>query len=72
MLSGGRVLFHREEYILALLLMGAVTVRRGRGPVGAVVAALGKKEENTGPGLPVRAAVGKRGDRNCGVMVEEG
>ena len=38
----------------------------------AVVAAPGKKEVNTGPGLPVRAAVGKRGVRIRGVMVEGG
>ena len=37
-----------------------------------MVAALGKKEENTRPGLPVRAAVGKSGVRIRGVMVEDG
>ena len=38
----------------------------------AVVAAPGKKEVNTASGLPVRAAVGKRGVRIRGVMVEGG
>ena len=37
-----------------------------------MVAAPGKKEVNTRPGLPVRAAVGKSGVRIRGVMVEDG